>query len=91
MANKVLFELPFLGGVKWLVYFILMRQSLCKLSDNGLDWLLQFLFQFIKVLSDLSGCQYLQELLCLVPSSLYLLRTFVSFDRDTFTKYEGLH
>ena len=64
-----------------------MWQSLCKLSDNGLDWLLQFLFQFIKVLSDLSGCQYLQELLCLVPSSLYLLRTFASFDRDNFTKY----
>lgn len=32
--------------VQWLVYFILMWQSLCKLSDNGLEWLLQFLFQF---------------------------------------------
>ena len=33
--------------VQWLVYFILMWQSLCKLSDNGLEWLLQFLFQFL--------------------------------------------
>ena len=64
-----------------------MWQSLCKLSDNGLEWLLQFLFQFINVLSDLSGCQYLQELLGIVPSSLYLLRKFACFDRDNFTKY----
>ena len=64
-----------------------MWQSLCKLSDNGLEWLLQFLFQFINVLSDLSGCQYLQELLGIIPSSLYLLRKFACFDRDNFTKY----
>ena len=64
-----------------------MWQSLCKLSDNGLDWLLQFLFQFIKVLSDLSGCLYLQELLAIIPSSLYLLRKYASFDRDNFIKY----
>ncbi|KAJ7394575.1 hypothetical protein OS493_000392 [Desmophyllum pertusum] len=45
--------------VQWLVNFILMWQSVCKLSDNGLEWLLQFLFQFLKVLSNLSGCEYL--------------------------------
>ena len=54
---------------------------------NGLEWLLQFLFQFINVLLDLSGCQYLQELLGIIPSSLYLLRKFACFDRDNFTKY----
>lgn len=73
--------------VQWLVYFLIMWQSLCKLSDNGLDWLLQFLFQFIKVLSDLSGCLHLQELLAIIPSSLYLLRKYASFDRDNFIKY----
>ena len=64
-----------------------MWQSLCKLSDNGLDWLLQFIFQFIKVSSDLSGCLYLQELLAIIPSSLYFLRKYASFDRDNFIKY----
>ena len=64
-----------------------MWQSLCKLSDNGLEWLLQFLFQFFKVLSDLSGCEYLEELVAIIPSSLYLLRKFASFDRDNFVKY----
>lgn len=73
--------------VQWLVYFILMWQSLCKLSDNGLEWLLQFLFQFLKVLSHLSGCEYLGELLAIIPSSLYLLRKFACFDRDNFIKY----
>lgn len=73
--------------VQWLVYFILMWQSLCKLSDNGLEWLLQFLFQFFKVLSDLSGCEYLEELVTILPSSLYLLHKFASFDRDNFGKY----
>ena len=53
--------------VQWLVYFLLMWQSLCKLSDNGLEWLLQFLFQFFKVLSDLSGCEYLGELVTIIP------------------------
>lgn len=73
--------------VQWLVYFILMWQSVCKLSDNGLEWLLQFLFQFLKVLSDLSGCEYLAELVTIIPSSLYLLRKFASFDQDNFVKY----
>ena len=73
--------------VQWLVYFILMWQSLCKLSDNRLEWLLQFLFQFLKVLSHLSGCEYLAELLAIIPSSLYLLRKFACFDRDNFIKY----
>lgn len=73
--------------VQWLVYFILMWQSVCKLSDNGLEWLLQFLFQFLKVLSHLSGCEYLAELVTIIPSSLYLLRKFASFDRDNFVKY----
>ena len=73
--------------VQWLVYFILMWQSLCKLSDNGLEWLLQFFFQFLKILSDLSGCKYLEELMTLVPSSLYLLRKFANLNRDNFKKY----
>ena len=48
---------------------------------------LQFLFQFFKVLSDLSGREYLGELVTIIPSSLYLLHKFASFDRDNFDKY----
>ena len=73
--------------VQWLVYFILMWQSLCRLSDNGLEWLLQFLFQFLKVLSDLFSCKYLAELLAIIPSSPYLLRKLACFDSDNFIKY----
>lgn len=73
--------------VQWLVYFILIWQSFCKLSDNGLEWLLQFLVQFFKVLSELSGCEYISELVAIIPSSLYLLRKFACLDRDNFIKF----
>ena len=73
--------------VQWLVYFILMWQSLCKLSDNGLEYLLQFFFQFFRILSNLSGCEYLEELMTIIPPSLYLLRKFVNLNRDNFVKY----
>ena len=39
------------------------------------------------MLSDLSGCLCLQELLAIIPSSLYLLRRYASFDRDNFIEY----
>ena len=44
-------------------------------------------FRFFKVLSDLSGCEYLEGLVAIIPSSLYLLRKFACFDRDNFVKY----
>ena len=44
-------------------------------------------FQFLKVLFHLSGCEYLTELLAIIPSSLYLLRKFACFDHDNFIKY----
>lgn len=37
--------------VQWLAYFLLIWQSLCHISDNGLAWLLQFLLQFLKVIN----------------------------------------
>ena len=73
--------------VQWLSYFILMWQSFCKLSDNGLEWPLQFLAQFFKVLLELSGCEYITELVAIIPSSLYLLRKIACFDHDNFIKY----
>ena len=73
--------------VFWLVYFLLIWQSTCKLSDNGLVWLLQFLFQFLKVLGVTISNEFLADLIVVMPSSLYLLRQFINLDRDYFTKY----
>ena len=73
--------------VFWLVYFLLIWQTSCKLSDNGLVWLLQFLFKFLKVLGVSVSNDFLAELIVILPSSLYLLRQFINLDRDYFTKY----
>ena len=73
--------------VFWLVYFLLVWQASCKISENGLVWLLQFLFQFLKVLGMSISNDFLAELINLLPTSLYLLRQFINFDRDSFTKY----
>lgn len=73
--------------VFWLVYFLLIWQASCKLSDNGLVWLLQFLFKFLKVLGVTISNDFLADLIAVLPSSLYLLRQFINVDRDYFTKY----
>ena len=73
--------------VFWLVYFLLIWQATCKLSDNGLVWLLQFLFKFFRVLGVTISNEFLADLISVLPSSLYLLRQFINFDRDYFTKY----
>ena len=73
--------------VFWLVYFLLIWQSSCKLSDNGLVWLLQFLIKFLRVLGITISNEFLAELISIFPSSLYLLRQFLNIDRDYFTKY----
>ena len=73
--------------VFWLVYFLLIWQTSCKLSDNGLVWLLQFLFKFLKVLGISVSNEFLAELIVIMPSSMYLLRQFINLDRDYFTKY----
>ena len=62
--------------VFWLVYFLLIWQTSCKLSDNGLVWLLQFLFKFLKVLGISVSNEFLAELivichhLCICYASL---------------------
>lgn len=73
--------------VCWLVYFLLFWQATCKISDNGLEWLLHFLFQFLHTLGVTCNNEYLTEMALIFPSSLYLLRQYVKLDRDSFTKY----
>lgn len=71
----------------WLVYFLLIWQASCKISDNGLVWLLQFLFKFFKILGVTISNEFLADLISVLPTSLYLLRQFINLDREYFTKY----
>ena len=73
--------------LQWLLYFLLIWQSVCHVSDNGLAWLLKFLFQFFRALNiNISGSIF-EELIAVFPTSLYMLSQFLKIDRDDFTKY----
>ena len=69
------------------VLFMLLWQANCKLSNNGLEWLLRFLFQFLHLLGVTCNCEYLVEFCAMFPTSLYVLRKIVGLDRDDFVKY----
>jgi hypothetical protein len=73
--------------VQWLLYFLLIWQSICHISDNGLAWLLQFLLQFLKVIHVHAPTDMLNELIIIFPTSLYMVRQLLAVDRDDFTKY----
>jgi len=69
------------------VYFLLFWQAICKISDNGLEWLLRFMFQFLHAAGITCKSEYLCQMALMLPSSLYLLRTFVNLKRDDFVKF----
>ncbi len=71
----------------WLLYFLLIWQSVCYVSDNGLVWLLRFLLQFLKVLNIHLTGELLTELIAMFPTSLYMVRQILVLDRDNYTKY----
>lgn len=73
--------------LQWLVYFLLLWQATCKISDNGLEWLLQLMFQFLHVMGITCKSEYVCQLAVMLPSSLYLLGQFVDFKRDNFVKF----
>jgi hypothetical protein len=73
--------------LQWLLYFILIWQGVCHLSDNGLAWLLRFLLQFLKVLNIHVTGELLTELIAIFPTSLYMVRQLLDLDRDNFNKY----
>ena len=73
--------------LQWLVYFLLLWQATCKISDNGLEWLLRFVFQFLHVMGITCKSEFVCQLAVMLPSSLYLLRQFVDFKRDNFVKF----
>lgn len=73
--------------LQWFAYFLLFWQATCKISDNGLEWLLRFMFQFLHMIGITCNSEYLAEMVLLFPSSLYLLRKFVMFKLDDFVKF----
>ena len=73
--------------LQWLVYFLLLWQASCKISDNGLEWLLRFMFQFFHTIGVTCKCEYLCQMAVMFPSSLYLLQKFVKLKRDNFVKF----
>ena len=73
--------------LRWLLYFLLIWQSVCHISDNGLAWLLKFLFQFFRALNVNVSDPMIEELIAIFPTSLYMLRQFLKLDRDDFVKY----
>ena len=65
----------------WFVYFLLIWQATCHLSDNGMAWLLRFLVSWLKVL----GIK--EKIILSFSGSLYLVRQFLNFDRDNSNKF----
>ena len=73
--------------LQWFLLFILLWQANCKISNNGLEWLLRFLFQFLHLVGVICHCEYLVKFCTMFPTSLYVLRQLVNLDRDDFVKY----
>lgn len=73
--------------VFWLLYFLLLWQATCHLSDNGLVWLLKFLISWLKVLGVEITSEVFENVLLIFPGSLYLVRQFLNLDRDDFNKF----
>ena len=67
------------------LFFLLMFQSIFRLSDNALDILLKFLSTFFKSLGKISSLpeSFLQSL----PSSLYAARKMSGNERDQFERF----
>lgn len=53
--------------LQWLVYFLLLWQASCKISDNGLEWLLRFMFQFFHTIGVTCKCEYLCQMAVMFP------------------------
>ena len=73
--------------LQWLLYFLLIWQSICHISDNGLAWLLKFLFQFLRVLNVHISDYAIESLVAAFPTSIYMVRQCLKLDRDDFAKY----
>ena len=73
--------------IQWMCFFLTYWQLACRISDNGLEWLLCFYFRFLEVINCQVDSVFLRELLVVFPTSMYMVRKLISLDRDNFTKY----
>ena len=73
--------------VFWFVYFLLIWQATCHLSDNGLAWLLRFLVSWLKVFGVEISNEFFEKLLLSFPGLLCLVRQFLNLGRDNFNKF----
>lgn len=73
--------------VFWFVYFLLIWQTACHLSDNGLAWFLRFFVTWLKVLGIEISSEVFETLILTFPGSIYLMRQFLNLDRDNFNKF----
>ncbi|CAB4011818.1 Hypothetical predicted protein [Paramuricea clavata] len=71
----------------WLLYFLLIWQTSCYISDNGMAWLLKFLSSWFKLLGVIVPSDTLAQIVTAFPGTLYMLRQFFHFDRDNFDKF----
>ena len=77
----------FTSLLQWFVLFVLLWQANCKISDNGMKWLLRFLFQFLHFLGVTCNIEYLIQFCAMFPTSLFVLRQLEHLDRNNFVKY----
>ena len=88
-------SLPYPGGrpnkvlslLQWFVLFIPLWQANCKISNNGLEWLLRFLIEFLHVIGITSNCDFLVELSLMFPTSIFFLQKMINLDKDDFQKF----
>ncbi|KAJ8322122.1 hypothetical protein KUTeg_000593 [Tegillarca granosa] len=66
---------------------MIARNSVCHVSDNGIEWLLRFLFQFFNILSLKVNHGLLTEFIMIFPTSMYMLRKLMTLDRDNFERF----
>ena len=71
----------------WLLYFLLIWQTTCHISENGMAWLLKFLSSWLKLLGVIVPSDTLAQIVTVFPGTLYMLRQFFQFDRDNFDKF----
>ena len=71
----------------WLLYFLLIWQTSCHISENGMAWLLKFLSSWFKLLGVIVPSDILAQIVTAFPGTLYMLRQFFHFDRGNFDKF----
>jgi len=74
--------------VKWFTIFLAYWQIHFSITDNALTFLLKFLHVFLKKLNDFQRTPILEEILLIIPSSIYKFHKLLKMDgKSAFRKY----